>query len=235
MRRILILALFIAIAALGCATPAERVEFKQDKVATPTPAQGDMAVFGKVRLMEKVLVRMPVEKNDASVYLRNKDTKVTYKISCSNAGEFGVYLPVGSYIVRGVKVGGYTFKPESLSLDLPLGHVAVYTGAIVFDGTPTGVDPDTGDTRFIYSVKDEYKDFVSGVRKARPDADTLISKMIFKPVGAIALGGYPKNVFRAKDIENDLDARSKAIEEAADGGFISLLYFINPLTLLSIP
>jgi hypothetical protein len=47
-------------------------------------------------------------------------------------------------------------------------------------------------------------------------------------------GHNPARVFRAKDMERDLHARTEAVEEVVGGVIISLSYIINPVWIFTI-
>ncbi|MBI5694522.1 MAG: hypothetical protein HZC51_02125 [Nitrospirae bacterium] len=228
----LILTAALLLALTGCATTATRVSTELDKL--PEHADGEVAVFGKIRLIEFVArAPMPSPEQDASVYIIKTDTGNTYKLRCLDTGEFGAYLPAGEYHVARVAVSGYTLAPEELTLFVPDGHDASYAGSVVLDGTPSGVT--NGDmTRFVLTVKDEYRDFASGLRRSNV-SEARVVKSLFRPGSAFANGDYPTKVMRAKDVENDLRARAGAVEEVVKGVFIAIPYVLNPVWILTLP
>lgn len=217
---------------LGCATTAKKAGVGVEDL--PARAEGEVAVFGKVRLVEFV-ARTPMSSSEqeAAVYLDKSGSKDVYRLKCLDTGEFGAYLPVGEYTVTRVNVGGFVLRPAELYLVVPGGHDAAYAGTVVLDGTPTGVA--TGDTtRFIYTVRDEYRSFAAGL--GRDDlSEARIVRSLFRPGSTFALGSYPDRVFRAKDLQDDLMARTGAVEEVFKGGFYALPYVINPLWILTLP
>jgi hypothetical protein len=228
------LALALSLMLAACATTAKRVEVDAEKL--PEPKKGEVAVLGSVRLIEFVVkVPLPTDEQDSAMYLRTAGGDKKYKVKCSGAGDFGVYLPVGSYKVYKINVAGYTFAPDSLTLDVPKDNKAAYAGAIVLDGSPTGVDADTDRTIFVYSVKDEYKEFLAAVKDAVTDKDVKVARSLFKAGDSRAVGSYPNKVLRAEDVRDKLEAGSKDVEEAVGGVLISLPYIISPVWILSLP
>lgn len=224
----LLYALLIMTVLAGCAA-SSKVETKGIMHEVPNPAEGESAVFGKVTLLETVNdLLMPANDAAGDVYVVEADVKRMYKIRCSAAGEFGVYLPAGDYKLVRISLPGYNFQTD-LSLSVPADQKAVYVGDIVLDGTPTGVLPgtdglllvskakrffsDAPDTRFVYSVKDHQKDFEASVRAAIPDADIKLAKSILTPRGGLATGYYPNKVYRSKD---KLDTIAERGEETGE-------------------
>lgn len=233
--RLFALALLAAavLLASGCATTAPKVGPDMEKL--PARAEGEVAVFGSVRLIEFV-ARAPMASpdQDASVYLVRLDpTSTSYKVKCSDTGEFGAYLPEGSYDVSKISVAGFTFEPDDLTLVVPGGHDAAYVGTVVMDGTPSGVTAGNS-TRFVMTVKDEYREFATGLRKAGI-SEAQVVKSLLRPGSAFASGGYPTKVMRAKDVENELAARTGAVEEVAKGVLISIPYVLSPVWILTLP
>lgn len=228
------LALAMSLMLAACATTAKRVEVDAEKL--PEPKKGEVAVLGSVRLIEFIVkVPLPTDEQDSAMYLKTVGGDKKYKVKCSGAGNFGVYLPVGSYKVYKINVAGYTFAPDSLTLEVPKDNKASYAGAIVLDGTPTGVDSDTDRTIFVYSVKDEYKEFLAAVKDAVTDKDVKVARSLFKAADSRAVGSYPNKVLRAEDVRDKLEAGSKDVEEAVGGMFISLPYIISPVWIFSLP
>jgi hypothetical protein len=225
-----VLALLAALIATGCATAPTEVSTKTE---VPPPKPGEVAVFGGMRLVEEIGVYLPNQDQDGYIYLTSDADGKSYKISCFDSGEFGVYLPAGSYKVDKAKLDGYTFTPH-IQLNVPGGYKAVYTGIIELDGTPTGVDQATDKTVFIYSILDESTEFAEALRRKAPGAELNVYKSLFIPDGSTATGKYPTKVFRAADVQNDLQARSDAVEEVVKGGVITLFYCISPVWLLTV-
>jgi len=226
-----VLALVIALVAAGCATTPEKVNVKS-RVDVPSPKPGEVAVFGGIRLVEEIGVFLPNEDQDGYITLVSDADGKTYRISCFDDGGFGVYLPPGGYKVEAAKVDGYTFRPH-VHLNVPAGYKAIYAGVIELDGTPAGVDLATDGTVFVYSVLDESTEFANALRREAPGAELDVYKSMFISDGSLATGKYPTKVFRAADVENNLQARTGAVEEAVTGGIISLFYCINPVWLLT--
>ena len=230
---------FYVLAFWGCATPAKKVVAEKPKptheyTAVPTPNPNEAAVFGKVTLTETINDRaMPVKDQDATLYMSVEGKSMTMKISCSDAGEFGVYLPPGSYRVTRVVAGDFKFTTDFV-LYVPADQKAVYAGRLILDSVPNGVDPDSSKTTFAYSVKDEQKDYEARIRKALPDVDVAFYKSLFTPRGGIMTGHNQDRVFRAKDLGKNLKARSDAIEEVVGGVIISLSYIINPVWIFTV-
>jgi len=196
------------------------------------PAKDEVAVFGRISLVEKVNgLPMPVLKQDGYLYLKKGGLDKNIKITCLKSGRFGVYLPAGSYRVRMVKVNGFTFFPD-IAFDVPASEAAVYTGTIMLDGAPSGVESGTGKSLFIYTIQDEYAGFMTEVRRSSPGQDIRIARAIFRPEGTVATGSYPAKVARAKDLERGFSARTKEAEEAIEGSLIVLTYFINPIWII---
>jgi hypothetical protein len=117
---------------------------------------------------------------------------------------------------------------------VPAEQKAVYAGTLVLDGEATGVEAVSGKSNFAYSVLDEQKDYEARIRKALPGVDVTFYKSLFTPRGGIVTSHNPSRVHRAKDLENDLRARSDAVEEVAGGVIMSLSYIINPVWLFTI-
>jgi len=233
-----VLALYV-LAFLGCATSAKKAEAEKPQptheyTAVPEPKPNEVAVFGKVTLTETVNDRtMPAEYQDATLYMSEEGKSITMKIPCSDAGEFGVYLPAGSYRVTMVTAGDFNFITDFV-LNVPADQKAVYAGTLILDGYPTGVDEETGNSLFAFSVRDEQKDYEARIRKALPGVDVAFYKSLFSPRGGIMTGQYPERVHRAKDVEMDLRARTEVIEEVTGGVIMSLSYIINPVWIFSI-
>lgn len=230
-RTLVISALALAFFTTGCATSADRVRVTTE---IPRPEAGEVAVFGGISLVEEIHVFLPNEEQDGNIYLQPEASDRKIRISCSDAGRFGVYLKPGSYKVELVRVDGYTFRPDIL-LIVPAGYKAVYAGIIELDGTPTGIDPETGDTVFVYSILDESKEFVDMLRKEAPGSESQVYKSLFRSHGALSTGCYPTKVFRADDLKNDLRARTGAVEEVVEGVVTALTYVINPVWLFTLP
>lgn len=232
--RLFAIALMAAAAALmaGCAATSRHAGPGMD--TPPSHVKGEVAVFGKVRLVEFISrTPMPSPEQDGSVYLTRTDGGETYKAKCLESGEFGAYLPAGRYAVTKVKIAGFTFGPDDLTLTVPEGHDAAYVGTTVFDGTPSGPLPG-GRTRFVMTVKDEYPEFAAGLRKAGVSEARMV-KSLLQPGSAFASGDYPNKVFRAKDVEDGLMARTGAVEEVVKGGIIALTYVLNPVWIFTLP
>jgi hypothetical protein len=226
----------LALALVACAATPKKVEMEKNEI--PAPAKGEVAVFGKVRLVEYVgRVHMPAQKLKGNLYLKQDGSDNTYRVHLSNSGEFGVYLPAGAYKVVRIMANGYLFEPESLALGVPSGAAvaAVYAGTVSLDGTPSGVEPDSGHTVFVYSVKDEYRQFVSGLKITAPGAESQVTRSLFVPANSIATGTYPVKVFRAEDVGRSLKAKSDDLEEVVAGVIIALPYVINPLWIFTKP
>ena len=224
------LALALGYALMGCATGAKAVKLEMP----PAPAQGEAALFGKVQLLERVnKVYLPVDDHDGALYLHKAGTDKTYRIAVSDSGDFGVYLPSGDYEMLSVSLNGYDFRP-GLKLTIPEGQPAAYAGTLVLDGTPTGALPGS-ETSFVFTVRDEYRQFVTAVRKAAPTADVKVARSLLSPAGGVAPGSYPDKVHRAKDVKSNLSARTDAVEEVVGGILIALPYYINPVWLFTLP
>jgi hypothetical protein len=248
MNKIITLAVLLMMIMLaGCAT-SPRVT-KDIMREAPNPAEGEAAVFGKVTLLELVnKVLMPANEEDGDVYLVNADAKRVYTVRCADSGEFGVYLPAGDYKLVKITFSGYKFVMD-LSLTVPADQKAVYIGDLVIDATPTGVLPGTDDlavvskakryfhesvdTRFVYTVKDQQKDFEAKIKKAVPDADIKMAKVILAPRGGLITGYYPNKVYRSKDKFDALVERTEAVEEFVGYVCNYLDYYIQPLFFLS--
>ena len=232
-----VLALYV-LAFLGCATPVKKVEAEKPKptheeTAIPQPKPNEAAVFGKVTLTETINDRaMPAKDQDATLYMSEEGKNITMKIYCSDAGEFGVYLPTGSYRVTKIAAGSFSFTTDFV-LDVPADQKAVYAGTLVLDGYPNGIDTDTGESTFAYSVKDEQRDYEARIRKALPEVDVAFYKSLFTPRGGIMAGQNPSRVHRAKDVEMDLRARTDAVDEVAGGVIMTLSYILNPVWLFT--
>lgn len=233
-----VLALY-ALAFWGCATPAKKVEAEKPKPSheytpAPEPNPNEVAVFGKVTLTETVIERaLPVKDQDAVLYMSVEGKNMTLKISCSDAGEFGVYLPPGSYRVVKIVAGDFKFTSD-FELNVPADKKAVYAGTLVLDGEVAGVDTATGKSKFAYSVLDEQKEYEARIRKALPGVDVAFYKSLFTPRGGIMTSHNPSRVHRAKDVENDLRARTDAVEEVAGGVVKSISYIVNPVWLFTV-
>lgn len=227
------------VALFGCATPAKKVEAEKPKpapaeAAVPKPAPDESAVFGKVVLTETINRRtMSAKEQDAVLYLNLEGRNTTIRVSCSDTGEFGVYLPSGSYRLTKVAAGDYNFITD-IKLYVPAEQKAVYVGTIVLDGVPNGVEAGTGKSTFAYSVKDDQASYEALVRKSLPEVDAAFYKSLLEPRGGIMTGHNPSRVFRAKDMERDLHARTGAVHEVLGGVIISLSYIINPVWIFTI-
>lgn len=223
-----------AVALLGCATSAKKVKAEKPKpapaaAAVPKPAADESAVFGKATLTETINGRTMLAKDQGAVlYLSPEGKDKTIKVSCSDAGEFGVYLAAGSYRLTKVAVADYNFITD-ITLYVPADQKAVYAGTIVLDCVPNGVDRDTDYSTFAYSIKDDQASYEALVRKSLPGVDAKFYKSLLEPRGGIMTGHNPSKVFRAKDMETNLRARSDAVEEVVGGVIISLSYIINPV------
>lgn len=226
--------LIVALAAAGCATAAKPVkQSRNEKVPAQKP--GESAVFGRVSLIREVDgIYLPDNEINGAVYLKQEGADKLFRITCSRAGEFGVYLPGATYQVIRVEANGYDVRAE-MSLTVPPDQKAVYAGSIILDGTPSGIAPGGKGTLFAYTVKDEQKDYEASIRKQAPDADVKFYKSLFAPAGGEMAGPYPRTVFNSKTIERDFKAGSDAIEEVAYGSFVALTYMINPLVIFTLP
>lgn len=210
----------------------------------PPAPEGQAAVFGRVVLVNTVNgFSMPEPNLAASVYLHDDETKKTYKISTIDTGDFGVYLPPGTYKAMQIKTQGFKFVTD-LTLTVPRDTKAVYTGTIILDGEPSGVIPGTmdgtlmhvvkrlvlgtPDTMFAYQVKDDQKEFETKLKKAAPKAEVKFTKAIFEPAGGVAAGYYPDKRM-AQNFETDLAISGQVAENIAGGVLITLPYYLNPL------
>jgi hypothetical protein len=233
-----LLALY-AFVLLGCATSAKKVEAEKPKpapvdAAVPQPAPDESAVFGKVMLTETINGRTMYAVEQAAVLTLNPSGgNTTIQVSCSDVGEFGVYLPSGSYRLTKVASGDYNFFTD-ITLSVPAEQKAVYVGTIVLDSVPNGVEWGTENSTFAYSVRDEQASYEELVRKSLPEVDAKFYKSLLEPSGGIMTGHNPSRVFRAKDMERDLLARTDAVHEVVGGAIISLSYIINPVWLFTI-
>jgi len=223
-----ITALALLISSLGCATATKKVA-----IAAPKPAEGEVAVFGKISIKERIgFTFMPMDSLKGSLYLSLEGSDKTYKINAAKTGEFGVYLPYGNYTVTEIDTNGYTFYPNVITLYLPKNTTAIYAGTVSLDGTPSGVVRGMGRSRFAYSIKDEYGRFEERINKASKDGAALFTKSLFAANGSVAEGSYPDKVFRTEDIERELYYRGKAVEDFAQGTLIVLTYMLNPAWIL---
>jgi hypothetical protein len=240
--------LLAALIFAGCASTPHVATIKNN--IPPAPA-GQAAVFGRVVLLNTVnKISMPVDNMDASIYLRDDNAKKTYKICTIASGDFGVYLPPGTYRAVVIKTQGFKFVPD-LKVTVPDDQRAVYTGTIILDGEPAGVIPGTvnsafvhsakrlflgtADTRFVYQVKDEQAEFEARLKEAAPTADVEFTKALFGPAGGVAAGYYPDKVNREQDMAERLKASSSVIEDTVGGTIIALPYFLNPLVFIGLP
>jgi hypothetical protein len=231
----------------GCAS-THAVAIKKNMPPAP---EGQAAVFGRVVLLNTVnKIPMPADDMEGSVYLSDEDAKKTYKICTAASGDFGVYLPPGTYRAVAIKTQGYRFDTD-LDVSVPDGKRAVYTGTIVLDGEPDGVIPGTvngsvvysakkfllgtDDTRFVYQVKDDQAEFEAKLKRAAPSADVKFTKALFGPAGGVATGYYPNKLNSEKDFLETIKAADKALEQVAGTGIITLPYLLNPLILVGIP
>jgi hypothetical protein len=231
----------------GCAS-THAVAIKKN---IPPAPEGQAAVFGRVVLLNTVnKVSMPVDDMEGTVYLRDDEAKKTYKICTAASGDFGVYLPPGTYRAVTIKTQGYKFDTD-LDVAVPDGKRAVYTGTIILDGEPDGVIPGTvnssiahstqrfflgkADTRFIYQVKDDQAEFEAKLKRAAPAADVKFTKALFGPASGVAAGYYPDKVNRMQDMEERLKASSSVIEDTVGGTVIALPYLLNPLAFIGLP
>jgi hypothetical protein len=232
----------------GCAG-APHVAAIKDNIP-PAPA-GQAAVFGRVVLLNTLnRISMPADDMEGSVYLRDDVAKKTYKICTVASGDFGVYLPPGTYRAVVIKTQGFKFVSD-LTVTVPNDVRAVYTGTIILDGEPDGVIPGTvdssivhaakrlflgtSDTRFVYQVKDDQKEFEARLKKAAPTADVEFTKALFGPSGGVAAGYYPDKLNREQDVAERLKASSSVIEDTVGGTVIALPYFLNPLVFIGLP
>ena len=79
----------------GCASTPHLATIQKD---IPPAPEGQAAVFGRVVLLNTInRISMPVDDLDASIYLYDDNAKKTYKICTIASGDFGVYLPPGTY------------------------------------------------------------------------------------------------------------------------------------------
>lgn len=216
--------LAVGVMLCACATKSGKVV----KDMTVQPASGEVAVFGKVSLIEEIDIRMPTGKQNATVYMKDIYKPVTIRVSCDETGAFSVYLPPGSYSVSLIRVGGYTFEPD-LRLGVPAINQPIYAGLIELDGNPTGVETGTGKSIFVYSVMDESREFAKELERKAPGSAKMLVKSLFKPGRSIATGDYPTKVRRTQDIENELAARTTVLEEIISGTIVT---FTNPLWLV---
>lgn len=222
---IVLVAALLAVGLLSaCAT-------KTGKTIREAPAMtqaGEVAVFGKVRLVENILIFMPTGEQDATLYLKQTGSKYTIKVNCEDDGSFGVYLAPGAYSVSRVDVGGYEFAP-AVSLGVPKTHNPLYAGVIEFDGTPTGVTPGTEESLFVYNILDESAEFAKMADIKAPGTAKLLRKSMFVARLSLATGEYPAKVARSEDIKSKLAAKTAVVEEVVDG---ALATFTNPLWLV---
>ena len=201
----------------------------------PSPEEGEAAVLGRIQVIEYInKTPMPAPDSSGYAYLSSAGGDETYEVRCNKSGDFGVYLRPGQYSLVAVHMDGYRFVTD-ITLSVPEGRKAVYAGTLVLDGTPTGFVPDSDDTKFVYSVKDDFKDFMAEARKTRPGVDELIAKSMFTPSGGIATGSYPNRLHRSKDVKNYLEGRGNALEEVATGVIIVIPYVLDPLWLFAVP
>jgi len=230
-----VFALMLALSLAACATTARQAN-NEASAKVPEPAKGEVAVVGKVRLIEFVAkVPLPAEEQDGTIYLKSDSEDKTYKVRCSDTGDFGVYLPSGTYKVSLVKVAGYKFAPDSLTLAVPKEYKVSYSGTLVMDGSPSGVVAGTGKTVFVYSVKDEYPEFASAFKEKAATYEGQIVKSLFHAGDSRATGSYPSKVMRPKDISSGMAARSDEAEKLVGGVIVSLPYVINPIWIFTLP
>jgi hypothetical protein len=240
--------LLMMITLVGCAS-SKMAQTKGIMHEAPNPAEGESAVFGKVTLLETVdNIPMPANEADGEVYFVKADEKRVYKVRCLDSGAFGVYLPAGDYRLTEITFSGYKFLPD-LALTVPADQKAIYIGDMVLDASPAGVLPGTDDlavvssskrffkgavdTRFAYTVKDNQKEFEADIKKAVPDADVKLAKVILAPRGGVIAGYYPDKVYRSKDKLDTLVQRTEAVEEFVGYVCNYLNYYISPLFFLS--
>jgi len=232
----------------GCASTPHVATLQKD---IPPAPEGQAAVFGRVVLLNTInRVSMPADDLDASIYLYDDNAKKTYKICTIASGDFGVYLPPGTYRAVTIKTQGFKFVSD-LKVTVPDDQKAVYAGTIILDGEPDGVIPGTvnssivhaskrlflgtADTRFVYQVKDEQKEFEARLKRAAPTADVKFTKALFWPKGGVAAGYYPDKVNREQDLAERLKASSSVIEDTVGGAIIALPYLLNPLDFIGLP
>ncbi|HEY3346571.1 MAG TPA: hypothetical protein VGK71_03000 [Nitrospirota bacterium] len=233
LKRYILTAFAFALLLAGCSSSTDLV-----KREAPGPASdGRPAVFGKISLIENINGRyLPVQEQDAWIYLRTRDASgklQTKKISCASDGSFGVYLSPGTYDLALIAHNGYRFV-TNMKLTVPANTEAIYAGTVVLDGSPGGTVVGKDYTNFAYTVRDDQKEFVQTVKAAAPDANVRIDKYLIAPRGGIATGEYPRKVFRAKDVNSNLAARSDAAEDAVSGAVETLSYIINPIWIFGI-
>ena len=240
--------LLAALIFAGCATAQHAATIKKD---IPPAPEGQAAVFGRVVLLNTVNgVSMPADNQDASIYLYDDNAKKTYKICTIASGDFGVYLPPGTYRAVTIKTQGFKFVSD-LKVTVSGDQRAVYTGTIILDGEPDGVIPGTVnssivhmtkrlflgtvDTWFVYQVKDDQKEFEARLKKAAPTAEVKFTKALFGPGGGVAAGYYPDEVSRPQEMADALKASSSVIDNVVGGTLIALPYYLNPLTFIGLP
>ncbi len=239
--------LLAALLFAGCATTGAKTVTRN---IVPAP-DGQVAVFGRVELLNTVNgISMPTDNLKSEVYLRNDSADKTYEISTIDSGDFGVYLPPGTYRAVEIKTQGYKFVTD-LKLTVPSDHRAAYTGTIMLDGEPDGVIPGTingtlahdakrfffgaVDTWFVYQVRDNQDGFEARLKKAAPKAEVRFAKALFTPSGGVAAGYYPNMLSRPEDMVSTLKAGSDMIEDIAGGVVVSLPYYLNPLIFITLP
>jgi len=252
-------ALVMAALLIGCAAP---VKPKPREINSPVRGEGQAAVFGRAYVVEDILGFHPIESQTATVYIRDESDGTVFKFDTNDNGDFGLYLNPGRYRLLMAQYPEYRFIPN-VWFTVPKDTDLLYIGAIVFDDTPTGIvreselgewlvmagaregkvsqadldyqvdRKDLADTKFIYSVKDESKDFLFTVRTTSPGLEKSVKVKLMESEGAVAIGKYDDKVLRAKDITAKLEAESNAFEEIFGGIITVLPYAANPIWLLS--
>jgi len=239
MQRIVFAAIVLLFSAMmsACATSPDTVEVTAPEAQVPERAEGEAAVFGKVRVVENILGYHEIENQDSAMYPEDASRGGSYKVKCDDDGSFGVYLPPGVYRIKLVNADEYRFIPFA-GFTVPEGTEALYVGTIEFDGTPTGIYKGEydwfADTKFIYSIKDESEDFMAGLRMYTPDAGDRVTVKLMTSEGAIAIGNYEDKVFRSQDVVGGMAARRDAVEHIVGGAIMSLPYIINPVWLFTL-
>jgi hypothetical protein len=227
--------MFMAALFAGCATAPDKVDIAEPDV--PERAEGEVAVFGKVRVVEDIQGVFEVKDQDSAMYVKDEATGINYKLKCAGDGSFGVYLPPGAYRVKLVNADDYRFVPFA-SFTVPEGSDALYIGTLELDGSPSGVYKGEydwfADTNFIYSIKDESAGFLAGVRKVSPGAESRVAVMLMEPEGSVAIGSYDDKVLRSQDVIDGMAARKDAVEHIVGGALMSLSYVINPIWMLTL-
>jgi len=239
MQRIVITAIVIVMAAAlaACATSPKTAEVSMPRAEVPERAEGEAAVFGKVRVVENILGVHEVENQDSAMYLEDTASGKSYKIRCDDDGGFGVYLPPGAYRVKLVNADEYRFIPFA-GFTVPQDADALYVGTIEFDGTPTGIYKGEydwfADTKFIYSIKDESDEFMADLRRFSDKADERVTVKLMTTEGAVAIGNYEDKVMRSDDVIRNMESRRDAVEHVVGGAVLSLPYIINPVWLFTL-